>query len=242
MRRKAERARLRYLVSEIKPEGLGLIIRTAGQGKEQADFAGDIEFLTQLWHRIQEKARRITAPRLVHAEEPLVFRAIRDIFASDTDRLVVNDREFYEKIRAFMGITAPAMIDRVILNENKNLFDEYGLEKTIDAALSRRVLLKNGGYIVIDQTEALTTIDVNTGKFTGNDNLQETITEANCEAAREIARQLRLRGISGIIIIDFIDMYDPADQEKVINVLKTELHKDSVKSNVLALRSWAWWK
>ncbi len=231
----AERVRLKRVISQIKPEGLGLIVRTAAEGKAKEDFIGDVEFLTKLWSRIQGKVSRVTAPRLVHAEEPLVFRVIRDIFTSDTDRLVVNDRKFYEKIRAIIGITFPVMLNRIILKDNENLFDEYGLENALNGVLSRKVWLKNGAYIVIDQTEALTTIDVNTGRFVGSDNLQETIAQTNCEAAGEIARQLRLRGIGGIIIIDFIDMYDPVDQGKVLNVLKTELQKDSVKSNVLGI-------
>lgn len=145
----------------------------------------------------------------------MVFRTIRDLFTPDIDRLTINDREFYEKVQVVAGIISPALKDRVVLqDELPDRFDALGLEGAIDKALCRKVWIKNGAYIIIDQTEALTTIDVNTGKYVGTDNLQETITATNCEAAKEIARQLRLRDISGIIIIDFIDMDESGDKER----------------------------
>ena len=201
----SERARLKSAVEGVKPPDMGVIVRTAAVGKEVSDFANDMAFLTRMWNRIQEKERLLSAPRLIHAEEPLMFRTLRDLFSPDIHRLVPD------------------------------MFDTYKLETAIDKALARKVWLKNGGYIVIDQTEALTTIDVNTGKYVGNDSLQETITQTNCEAAKEIARQLRLRDISGIIIIDFIDMDEIVDKERVLDTLRTELRKDRTKSNVLGI-------
>ena len=231
-----ERTRLRGILSDVKPEGMGVIVRTAAVGKEKEDFEPDIRFLERLWARIRKKQAEVSAPRLMHAEEPLIFRAIRDLFTPDIQRLTINDSEFYERIQIVANIISPQMRDKVVLYQGEEeLFDRYDLEMKIDKALARKVWLANGGYIVIDQTEALTSIDVNTGRFVGTDNLQETITEANCEAAKEIARQLRLRDISGIIIIDFIDMEDIQDKEHVLDTLKAELKKDRTKSNVLGI-------
>lgn len=231
-----ERARLKAAVDQVKPAGVGVIVRTAAAGKTEEDFAKDMAFLTHLWDHIRQRGKTAPAPRLIHAEETLLFRTLRDLFSPDIDRLVINDREFYEKIQVVAGIISPGLQDRVELREGlPDAFDTYRLEKAIDKALSRKVWLKNGGHIVIDQTEALTTIDVNTGRFIGNDSLQETITETNCEAAREIARQLRLRDISGIIVIDFIDMDELADKERVLDTLRAELRKDRTKSNVLGI-------
>lgn len=234
----AERTRLRELAGRLRTEDVGLIVRTAAEGVAEEEFASDIRFLTRLWQRIRDKSRSVTAPRLVHAEEPLVFRTIRDMFTQDVDRLVINDAEFYERVQIVAGIISPEYRDRVVLHQgNPDIFDTYGLEAKIEKALARKVWLKCGGYIVIDHTEALTTIDVNTGKFVGSDNLEETITSANCEAAREIARQLRLRDISGIIIIDFIDMDELDNKIRVVETLKDELKKDRVRSNVRGITS-----
>ncbi len=233
----AERTRLKEALERIKPENTGVIVRTAAMGKAEEEFLADIQFLTRLWERIQQKGNLSPSPRLIHAEEQLVFRTIRDLFTPDVERLVINDKEFYERVQIVAGIISPALRDRVELYSGvPDMFDVMGLEAVIDKALARKVWMKNGAYIIIDQTEALTTIDVNTGKYVGNnDNLQETITETNCEAAREIARQLRLRDISGIIIVDFIDMDELADKERVLETLKAELRKDRTKSNVLGI-------
>ncbi len=232
-----ERARLKTEIEAIKPEGVGVIVRTAAVGKTRDEFEADIKFLIRLWERIVQKARLLTPPHLIHGEEPLIFRAIRDMFTPDVDRLVINDKEFYEKAQMVAGIISPALRGKVQLYEDvPDMFDILGLDAAIDKALSHKVWMKNGGYIIIDQTEALTTIDVNTGKYVGNnDNLQETITQTNCEAAAEIARQLRLRDISGIIIIDFIDMDEISDKERVLETLQNELKKDRTKSNVLGI-------
>ncbi|MDL2234831.1 Rne/Rng family ribonuclease [Christensenellaceae bacterium OttesenSCG-928-L17] len=231
-----ERTRLRNILTEIKPQDMGVIIRTAAAGKTKEEFEPDIRFLERLWARIHKKRDTMSAPRLLHAEEPLIFRTIRDLFTPDIERLTINDNEFYERIQIVANIISPQMRDKVVLYQGEDeLFDRYDLEAKIDKALARKVWLANGGYIVIDQTEALTSIDVNTGRFVGVDNLQETITAANCEAAKEIARQLRLRDISGIIIIDFIDMEEIADKERVLDTLKQELKKDRTKSNVLGI-------
>ncbi|OQB25199.1 MAG: Ribonuclease G [Firmicutes bacterium ADurb.Bin182] len=232
-----ERERLRNILERIKPENMGVIVRTAAAGKNEAEFESDLAFLLRLWKRIQQKSGLVSSPRLIHAEESLIFRTIRDIFTPDISKLTINDREFYERVQVVANIISPGLTDRVILNESYDLFDQYDLEPKIEKALARKVWLKNGGYIVIDHTEALTSIDVNTGKYVGGDNLQETITETNCEAAKEIARQIRLRDMSGIIIIDFIDMDKMSDKEKLLETLNAELKKDRTKSNVLGITS-----
>ncbi len=232
----SERARLRSILDEIKPAEMGVIVRTAAVGKNKEEFQTDILFLERLWQRILKKKALVSAPRMLHAEEPLIFRTIRDLFTPEIERLIINDSEFYERIQIVANIISPQLKDKVVLYQGEeDLFDRFDLEGKIEKALSRKVWLANGGYIVIDQTEALTSIDVNTGRFVGTDNLQETITQANCEAAKEIARQLRLRDISGIIIVDFIDMEDIADKERVLDTLKAELKKDRTKSNVLGI-------
>lgn len=231
-----ERARLRTVLGSVKPKEMGVIVRTAAEGKHEDEFRADLDFLVRHWQRIQKKKTLVSAPRLLHAEEALVFRTIRDLFTPDIQRLTINDQEYYERVQIIANIISPQLKDRVVLYQSEQeLFDRYDLDSKIDKALSRKVWLSNGGYIVIDQTEALTSIDVNTGRFIGTDNLQETITEANCEAAKEIARQLRLRDISGIIIVDFIDMEDIEDKERVLNTLRYEMKKDRTKSNVLGI-------
>lgn len=233
----AERTRLKEAAESVYGEfGVGAIVRTAAEGKNAEEIHADFAFLCRIWERIKQKADKVSAPRLLHAEEPLVFRTIRDLFTPDIRRLAINDREFFERVQLIAGIISPALKDRVELYEDiPDLFDQLGLETAITNALSHKVWMKSGGYIVIDQTEALTTIDVNTGKYVGTDNLQETITETNCEAAREIARQLRLRDISGIIIVDFIDMDEIADKERVLATLREEMAKDRTKSHVLGI-------
>ena len=224
-------------MEEIKPAGYGVIVRTAAVGKTREEFDSDLRFLIRIWERICQKEQFLTPPHLIHAEEPLIFRTIRDMFTPDVERLVINDRELYEKTQMVAGIISPSLRDKVQLIEKvPDMFDELGLDSVIEKALSHKVWMKNGGYIIIDQTEALTTIDVNTGKYVGSsDNLQETITQTNCEAAAEIARQLRLRDISGIIIIDFIDMDEISDKQRVLETLREELKKDRTKSNVLGI-------
>ena len=232
-----ERARLKQVLEQVKPENMGVIVRTAAEGQDMDEFEENLAFLTRLWERIQQREKILSAPRLIHAEEPLVFRTIRDIFTSDIDRLAVNDAQLYQQVLLVMEVISPTLKSRVELHESTlDLFDTLGLDQAIEKALARKVWLKNGGYIIIDQTEALTSIDVNTGKYTGsNDDLQQTITDTNCAAAREIARQLRLRDISGMLVIDFIDMDESTDQEKVLETLRSELKRDRTKSNVLGI-------
>lgn len=227
-----ERARLKKILHDIKPKDMGVIVRTASAGKPKEAFQEDIDALINLYSEIEHKARTQKTPSLLHAEQSLLYRTVRDLLMKDVDRMFVNDREVYENIRELSDIMAPKLKPRILLKESDALFDRYDTENKIDNALARKVWVKNGSYIIIDRTEALTCIDVNTGKFVGKDNLEKTITATNCEAAVEIARQLRLRDIGGIIIIDFIDMEKESNRALVLNTLKTALKDDHTRTHV----------
>jgi len=230
--RDEERTRLRRILSEIRPENMGVIVRTASAGKSREAFAEDLESLKLLYEDIQKRAKKQKAPSLLHAEQSLLFRTVRDLLMKDVDRVFVNDAATFERLREIADMMAPKLKPRILLKQSEALFDRYETESKIDKALARKVWIKNGSYIIIDRTEALTCIDVNTGKFVGKDNLEKTITATNCEAAREIARQLRLRDIGGIIIIDFIDMERESNRTMVLNTLKTALKEDHTRSHV----------
>ncbi len=229
-----ERVRLKAALEAIKPKDMGVIVRTAAAYKTEDEFLSELRFLERLWQRITSRSEVLRAPRLVHAEESLIFRTVRDMFTPDVNEFVINDAEYFDKVAAVAGILAPYMKDRVKLyDEGSSIFDDYAIQSRIDKALEKKVWMKNGAYIIIDETEALTVIDVNTGKFVGDTDLQETILEVNIEAAKEIARQLRLRDISGIIVIDFIDMEVEGNKQKVVEALA----KDRTKTNVLGITS-----
>ncbi len=232
-----ERARLKDIMEAIKPKDMGIIVRTAAVDKTEEDFVGEIRFLSRLWERIVSRSAYLNAPRLLHAEESLIFRTVRDMFTSDVSDFIINDRDYFEKVAAVANIIAPQLKDRVHMysGSSTNIFDDFGIQARIDKALEKKVWMKNGAYIIIDETEALTVIDVNTGKFVGDTNLQDTILAVNVEAAKEIARQLRLRDISGIIIIDFIDMDIEGNKQKVVEALEEALLKDRTKTNVLGI-------
>ncbi len=232
----AERERLREIVMRVKPPHMGVILRTAAEHATEEEIEAELTFYARLWGRVCDKGDFLTAPRLIHTEENLLFRTARDLFTEDVDEFVINDKDYFEKITAFVNIISPGMAEKLTLYEGRdNLFDYYGIEDKIAKALGRKVWLKNGCYLVIDETEALTVVDVNTGKYIGEDNLQDTILNANIEAAEEIARQLRLRDISGIIIIDFIDMECVENKKLVVEKLSEALRRDRTKSNVLGM-------
>lgn len=232
----AERERLKNIVARVKPKDMGVIMRTAAAGATEEEIAAELTFYARLWGKVCDKGDFLTAPRLIHTEENLLFRTARDMFTEDVEEFVINDKDYFEKITAFVNIISPGMSEKITFFEgDDNLFDCYGIEDKITKALSRKVWLKNGCYLVIDETEALTVIDVNTGKYIGEDNLQDTILNANIEAAEEIAHQLRLRDISGIIIIDFIDMECLDNKKLVVEKLSEALKKDRTKSNVMGM-------
>ena len=227
-----ERTRLRKILHEIKPKGMGVIVRTASAGKSRELFEEDVESMQGLYKEIQKRAEKQKAPALLHAEQSLLYRTVRDLLMKDVDRVFVNDKAAYEELRSLSEVMAPKLRARILLKESEALFDRYDTEGKIDKCLSRKVWLKSGGYLIIDRTEALTVIDVNTGKFVGKDNLEKTITAANCEAAAEIARQLRLRDVGGIIVVDFIDMEREANRQLVLNTLKNALRDDHTRTHV----------
>lgn len=231
-----EKDRLKSIVSSLKPEGMGLIVRTEAEGKSEADFVDDINFLVSLWEKIKYNGAHTNAPGLVHKDADLVFRSVRDLFNRDTKAMVINNRDAYERAREMVRDFSPGQAEIIeYYGFGVDMLEYYGLKDEIDKALSRVVRLKSGGYIVIDHTEALTSIDVNTGKYTGSSSLKQTVLDTNLEAACEIARQLRLRDIGGIIIIDFIDMAEENHKNCVIETLKEELKKDRTRSIVLGI-------
>ena len=231
-----ERARLKEIVeSERPPEG-GFIIRTACEGLSKREIQGDIRFLVKLWNRIGRKSEQVGAPALLHYDMDLVLRTVRDLFTAETQRLVVDNARDHQRILDFVDTVMPRMKDRVELHEEPEpLFDRYGIEPQIAKALERKVWLKSGGYIVIDHTEALTVIDVNTGRYVGKKSQEETVLKTNLEAAKAIVAQLRLRNIGGLIVIDFIDMEDRANQRLVFDALNDALKKDKARSKLLRI-------
>ena len=227
-----ERQRLRKIITEIRPQNMGVIVRTASAGKTKEMFEEDLSSILNLYRDIERKAKTAKAPSLLHAEQSLLFRTARDLLMKDVDRVFVNDEQKFNELRDIAEVMAPKLKARILLKQSEALFDRYDTEAKIDKALARKVWLKNGGYVIIDRTEALTCIDVNTGKFVGKDNLEKTITATNCEAAKEIAKQLRLRDIGGIIIIDFIDMERESNRRLVLETLKNVLKDDHTRSHV----------
>jgi len=232
----AERKRLREIIQLIKPAGCGLIVRTASEGKGDADLRQDLDFLLKMWSNIQKRKAVSPVPGLIHKDLDISLRAIRDLFTQEVERVVVDSREEFQKILEFCDTFMPQLKSSIELFEKEEpLFDYYGIEMEISRALGRKIWLKSGGYIVIDMTEALTVIDVNTGRYVGKRNLEDTILKTNLEAVREIAYQLRLRNIGGIIIIDFIDMEKESSRDKVFQALTEALKKDKSKTNILKI-------
>lgn len=231
-----ERNRLRQLADKLRPEGMGVIVRTAAEGHTTEELECDMSYLRKVWNKVQEASVTMPAPALVHQELALVDKILRDIFTSDVDRLVIDNSDEYAKMRDRLENQAPALLPKLHLyNDRRPLFDMYDVETEIDKALSRKVWLESGGYLVVDRTEALWVIDVNTGKFIGRNSLAETILKTNLEACKEICRQLRLRDMAGIIIIDFIDMDSDEDQCKVLEFLSDELKKDRTRTHLVSM-------
>lgn len=231
-----ERKRLRELINKLKKPGAGYIIRTVSEGVSNEEFKADIEFLELLWQNIQQKRDKLSAPSLLHTDLDIVFRVVRDLFTPKVDKLVVDSKQEYMQVKEFIDSFLPKLSSRVELYEkDEPIFDAYEVEIEISRALGRKVWLKSGGYIVIDHTEALTAIDVNTGRYVGKRNPEETILKTNLEAVKEIAYQLRLRNIGGIIIIDFIDMLKEKNRKKVFNVLQEALSGDKARTNILQI-------
>jgi ribonuclease G len=230
-----ERERLKKLASLVQPEGMGLIVRTVAEGVDEEAFRQDVGVIKELWRKALVKASRGPAPCLVHRDLALVQRILRDIFTEDVHRLTLDSATEYHRVLDMLDLTGPYLKGKVFLEDEKDLFYEYGVELETDKALKRKVWLKSGGYLVIDQAEALTVIDVNTGKYVGTTKLEDTVLKTNLEAVREITRQLRLRNIGGIIIVDFIDMLKEDHRQAVLQALEMEIKKDKTKINIFGL-------
>ncbi len=229
----AERKRLKDIIMKTKRPGVGYIVRTASEGRNEEELALDIEFLMRVWENILGKKERVPALSLIHADLGLTLRTVRDLFTDKVDRLMIDNKEEYERVRDFVSSYMPNLLPRVKYYEGEEpIFEAYDIEIEISRALGRRVWLKSGGYIVIDQTEALTSIDVNTGKYVGKKDPEETILRTNLEAVKEIAYQIRLRNLGGIIIIDFIDMAKEKNKKRVFSALQEAMANDRVKTNI----------
>ena len=231
-----ERERLRGIVKGLPPPPGGFIVRTVAEGKGEEELAADIQFLSRLWAQVQARFDSAKAPSLLHEEMDVTFRVVRDLFSPEVDEFLVDSPAAYEKCLEFASSLVPQLAARVKQwDKDVPIFEATGIEREIDKALRRRVWLKSGGYIVIDHTEALVAIDVNTGKYVGKRDLEETILKINLEAVTEVVRQIRLRDLGGIIIIDFIDMERAEHRDQVFKALTRALADDKARTNVLEI-------
>jgi len=231
-----ERARLRGLLEEIRPSGKGFIARTVSEGQSEDKLRAEMDFLISLWDAINRRRERAGVPELLHQDLSVSLRAVRDLFTHEVDRLVIDCHQEFQEVVAFVSTFMPRLLPSVEHYQGSTpIFDAYGVENEIARALDRRIWLKSGGYIVIEKTEALTAVDVNTGRYVGGHNLEETILKTNLEAVEEIACQIRLRDIGGLIVIDFIDMERQAHRERVVEALKQALAADRARTKVLGL-------
>ena len=229
----AERERLHEICVAERPAEGGLIVRTACEGASKREIRQDVRFLSRLWARIARAAGDATAPALVHADLDLALRVLRDSFTTDIERVTVDRPQDHARVLEFVREFMPRLTARVHLYQGATpLFEQHGVETKIARALERRVWLKSGGYLIFDQTESLTTVDVNTGRYVGKTNQDETILRTNLEAAQQVVQQLRLRDIGGIIVIDFIDMEREEDRQRVLETLQEATRQDRARANV----------
>ncbi len=235
----AERERLKSLVQQCHEDNgdvvqaSGFIVRTAAEGAGEDEFMADIKFLARLWTKLEQRIREYTEPAVIYQDLPLYTRAIRDLVKPQTEKIRIDSRESYQRVKEFAENFLIDVSDRLEYYPGERpIFDLYNIDDEIQKALGRKVQLKSGGYLIIDQTEAMTTIDVNTGAFVGHRNLEETIFKTNLEAARTIGRQLRLRNLGGIIILDFIDMEDEEHQRQVLRMLEKMLERDHARTTI----------
>ncbi|HET6654762.1 MAG TPA: ribonuclease G [Gammaproteobacteria bacterium] len=233
----AERERLAGLVAQFLDGGTGgYIVRTAGEGVSHDAIRADMMFLRKLWELIEEQSRSVSTGALVHEDLLLPVRILRDFLDDEVEQVRVDTESVYRKMKDFAAMFLPELAGRIEFYDGpRPIFDLYGIEDEIHKALERKVALKSGGYLVIDQTEAMTTIDVNTGAYVGYRNLEETVLKTNLEASQTIARQLRLRNLGGIIIIDFIDMHEPEHRQLVLEALERSLARDHARNKICAI-------
>ncbi|MCI0693965.1 Rne/Rng family ribonuclease [candidate division KSB1 bacterium] len=228
-----ERKRLQRLARTMRPKGFGLIVRTVAAGKDDDSLHADVDNLIKVWRKTEERIKREKPPSLVYKDLGMASSVIRDLFTPDIDRVVVDDRKLYQQIVNYLKEVTSQLSNKVELYRGKKpLFDAYGIEQEIERSLVRKIWTKSGGYVLFDHTEALTAIDVNSGKFMGRGHHDDNALKINLEAAHEIARQLRLRDIGGIIVVDFIDMTDPRCKRRLQDEFRRELRKDRAQSNI----------
>jgi ribonuclease G len=228
-----ERNRLKAIMKRIRPEGMATVVRTAAAGVSEAELIADLGVLIRMWHGILESYKRAPSPSLLHKDMNLVYKAARDFITADVDRVLIDNEEEFKKVCSFLQLLGPQYLDRVeYYNSGRSLFRDYKIDDELQKLMKPKINLPSGGSIVIETTEALTVIDVNSGKFTGGKNLEDTIVKTNVEAAAEIARQVRLRDIGGIIVCDFIDMNTEASRNKVIATLESGLRRDRTRATI----------
>ena len=231
-----ERERLKKEMEGIKPEGVGVIVRTAAEWIDGESLKNDLQFLLQLWATIQAQCKKEKSPSLLYRDVALIYRIIRDLFSDRIDEFLIDNEQEYSKVLEILDVLSPQLKNKVYYYSSKEpIFERFSIEEEIERSLNRLVWLRCGGYLVFDETEALTVIDVNTGKHTGKTNLEETIFKTNMEAAVEIARQIRIRDIGGIIIVDLIDMSSQTHRKKVLECLREEMSRDRTRSQVLGI-------
>ena len=236
IRDEGERDRLRRITAAVKPTGMGLIIRTVAKGVSEAELLADIRYLLGSWSSIQERYKLAKKPKLLYREADLVMRMVRDYFTHDVKQIIIDDKDSYERVcQVFSDNETMQRSCLSWYREETPLFEKYDIEAELHRLMDRQVALPSGGTLIFDHTEALTVIDVNSGKYTGNSTLEETIFFVNKEAAVEIARQLRLRDIGGIIIIDFIDMSKAERRDEILRILERETSFDSAKTRVVGM-------
>jgi len=231
-----EKRRLRKIVQAILPEGFGVIIRTVAEGKEETSLKNDLEDLIKTWREIETSVKNEKAPCLLYKDLATTSSVIRDLFSNDVTRVIIDSRKLHKEISSYIKYTSPQLLDKIELHKEKTpVFDAYGVEKEIETTLARKVWLKSGGYIIIEPTEAMVVIDVNSGRYAPKKEQEQNSLRTDLEAAREITRQLRLRDMGGIIVCDFIDLDDEKNKKKVYEELKKEFRKDRAKVTVLPM-------
>ena len=231
-----EKRRLRKIAQGILPEGFGAIIRTVAEGKDDESLKNDLEGLVKTWREIEQAIKTEKPPSLLYKDMATTSSVIRDLFSNDVSRVVVDSRKLHKEISTYIKYTSPQVLDKIELHkERQPIFDAYGIEKELEATLSRKVWLKSGGYIIIEPTEAMLVVDVNSGRYAAKKEQEQNSLRTDLEAAREICRQLRLRDIGGIIVCDFIDLDDERNRRKVFEELKKEFRRDRAKVTVLPM-------
>ncbi|MBD3273934.1 MAG: Rne/Rng family ribonuclease [Candidatus Marinimicrobia bacterium] len=225
-----EKRRLKRVGYEIKPETYGIIVRTVAEGKSREELKSDIDYLIDTWKKVESNIKKKNSPCIIYKDMEMASSIIRDVFTSDIDRVMVDDKKLFKKLQSYIKSTAPGLDQKIHYYDGRDpIFEKYHIDKEIEKSLNRKVWIKSGGHLVIEHTEAMVTIDVNSGKFIGRKNHEQNSLRINLEAAREIARQLRLRDIGGLIVVDFIDLQDDSNKKRVYNEMKKEARKDRAK-------------